>query len=92
MDLPRPCVNTRDFESVVPGAGVLALAFETGADAVTVSLAVLPATAVHAAIIKVEAAALDGLVLHLEQLADAARQQAGSHHCCRATAAAGHAR
>ncbi len=54
---PGPGVDARHFESEVPGPRVLPLAFGPGADAVAVRLAVLPAAAVGAAVVEVEAAA-----------------------------------
>lgn len=58
-DLPGPRVNAGDLEAVVPAAGVGALALGAGADAVSMGLAVLPATAVGATIVEVEATAVD---------------------------------
>lgn len=57
--VPRPRVDARHLETVVPRARVSTLSLWTGADAVSVRLAVLPAAAVRAAVVEVEPAAVD---------------------------------
>lgn len=56
--LPRPSIDPGDFKSVVPGPGVGPLALRPGADAVSVGLPLLPAAAVGASVVEVEAAAV----------------------------------
>lgn len=80
--LPWPGVNTGNFKTVVPGTGVFSLAFETGADAVSVCFSVLPTAAVHSSIIEIEPATLDRF---LRAAAHASADSADS-------AAAGHTR
>lgn len=58
LDVPRPGVDPGDLETVVPAAGVGALALGTGAYPVSVGLAVLPAAAEGAAVVEVEPAAV----------------------------------
>lgn len=53
-----PGVDTRNFETIVPGAGIFPLAFEASADAVSVGFAILPTAAVHSTVIEIEPATL----------------------------------
>ncbi|TNN59173.1 hypothetical protein EYF80_030623 [Liparis tanakae] len=50
-----PCVDSHHLEAVVPGAGELALAFGSGADAMAVGFASLPASAISSAVVKLKA-------------------------------------
>lgn len=59
MLIPWPCVDAGDLEPVVPGAGVGPLALGASADPVSVGLAILPAAAVRASVVEVEAAPVD---------------------------------
>lgn len=58
---PRPRVTTRNLEAKMPGARELSLTFWSRAYAMTVSLAVFPATAVGASVVEVEPAAVQVL-------------------------------
>lgn len=50
----RPCINTRNFETVLPGAGILPLPLGPRAHTVPVGFPVLPASAVCPSILKIE--------------------------------------
>ncbi len=50
-----PGVDPHHLEAVVPGAGELALAFGSGADAMAVGFASLPASAIRPAVVKLKA-------------------------------------
>lgn len=50
-----PGVDAHHLEAVVPGAGELALAFGSGADAMAVRFASLPASAIRTAVVELEA-------------------------------------
>ena len=50
-----PCVNARHFEAILPGARVFPLAFGARAYPVPVGFPILPAPAVRAAIVEIEA-------------------------------------
>ena len=54
--LPWPLVAPGNFESEMPGAGVLALTLGSGAHPVPVRLSILPPPAVGAAVVKVKSA------------------------------------
>lgn len=58
-DLPRPSINARDFESVVPRSGVSALVLGACAHAMTMSFTVLPSSAERATVLEVKSTATD---------------------------------
>ena len=57
--LPRPRVDTGDFETVVPTSGISALTFRPGAYPVPVCLAVLPSAAKGTTVVKIESATIN---------------------------------
>lgn len=57
---PGPGVDAGNFEPEVPGAGIGPLALGSSAHTMAVGFAVLPVAAVSAAVVKVEATAVEG--------------------------------
>ena len=57
--LPGPGVHTRHLEAIVPGTRILSLTLGSGADSMTMGLAILPTSTEGATVIKVKPATTD---------------------------------